>query len=111
MTIEIVARFPVDDAELSALHARAFGNDPARVEPWARHLVLAGAAAWLLAVLPAWITGRFPRMEHHKSRLQLTLPLGLSLLYYGAARAALGRLRAQPRFQLVALSAVVVTLV
>jgi ribosomal protein S18 acetylase RimI-like enzyme len=38
VTIEIVSRFPVDDAELSALHARAFGIDPPRLQPWARRL-------------------------------------------------------------------------
>ncbi len=38
MPISYVSGFAVDDAELSALHARAFGGDPARVEPWARRL-------------------------------------------------------------------------
>jgi GNAT superfamily N-acetyltransferase len=38
MTIELVVRFTVDDGELSALHARAFGGDPARTVPWARRL-------------------------------------------------------------------------
>ncbi|MEV6495007.1 GNAT family N-acetyltransferase [Actinoplanes sp. NPDC051633] len=38
MTIELVVRFAVDDVELSALHARAFGGDPAVVAPWARRL-------------------------------------------------------------------------
>jgi len=38
MTIEIVARFAVDDGRLSALHARAFGGDPAVVRPWAQRL-------------------------------------------------------------------------
>ncbi len=37
MPPEIIARFPVDDAELSALHARAFG-DPQPVRPWAARL-------------------------------------------------------------------------
>jgi ribosomal protein S18 acetylase RimI-like enzyme len=36
--IRYVTRFPVDDAELSALHARAFGGDPAVVQPWAQRL-------------------------------------------------------------------------
>ena len=38
MTVELVPRFPVDDAELSALHARAFGSDPASITPWATRL-------------------------------------------------------------------------
>lgn len=38
MTIRLVSRFPVDDAQLSALHARAFGGDPADVRPWAQRL-------------------------------------------------------------------------
>ncbi|MBU2665113.1 GNAT family N-acetyltransferase [Actinoplanes bogorensis] len=38
MTITVVTRFPVDDAELSRLHARAFGGDPRLVTPWADRL-------------------------------------------------------------------------
>ena len=38
MTLDLVSRFAVDDAELSALHARAFGSAPAVVQPWARRL-------------------------------------------------------------------------
>ena len=38
MTNELVSRFPVDDRELSALHARAFGGDPGAVRPWAARL-------------------------------------------------------------------------
>jgi GNAT superfamily N-acetyltransferase len=38
MTPALVVRFPVDDAALSALHARAFGGDPSRVTPWAARL-------------------------------------------------------------------------
>ncbi|MBM2615977.1 GNAT family N-acetyltransferase [Actinoplanes sp. LDG1-06] len=38
MTITLVTRFPVDDATLSTLHARAFGGDPAVVTPWAARL-------------------------------------------------------------------------
>jgi predicted N-acetyltransferase YhbS len=38
MPIELRSRFPVDDAEVSALHARAFGGDPAEVVPWAARL-------------------------------------------------------------------------
>ncbi|WP_097327263.1 GNAT family N-acetyltransferase [Paractinoplanes atraurantiacus] len=37
MTIELIHRFPVDDHELSALHARAFGG-PDLVQPWAQRL-------------------------------------------------------------------------
>jgi ribosomal protein S18 acetylase RimI-like enzyme len=36
--ITLIRRFPVDDAELSALHAQAFGGDPAELTPWARRL-------------------------------------------------------------------------
>ncbi|WP_250008832.1 GNAT family N-acetyltransferase [Actinoplanes sp. M2I2] len=38
MTATLVTRFAVDDRELSALHARAFGGDPTRVVPWAQRL-------------------------------------------------------------------------
>ncbi|MEV4351214.1 GNAT family N-acetyltransferase [Actinoplanes sp. NPDC049596] len=38
MTTELISRFPVDDRELSALHALAFGSDPAPVQPWAERL-------------------------------------------------------------------------
>lgn len=38
VSVELVVRFPVDDAALSALHARAFGGDPAAVGPWASRL-------------------------------------------------------------------------
>jgi ribosomal protein S18 acetylase RimI-like enzyme len=36
--IDMMSRFPVDDAEVSALHARAFGGDPETVTPWAERL-------------------------------------------------------------------------
>jgi ribosomal protein S18 acetylase RimI-like enzyme len=36
--MRLVSRFPVDDAELSALHARAFGNPPGEVTPWRARL-------------------------------------------------------------------------
>jgi predicted N-acetyltransferase YhbS len=36
--IELRSRFPVDDASVSALHARAFGGDPGSVTPWAERL-------------------------------------------------------------------------
>ncbi|GIF04947.1 GNAT family N-acetyltransferase [Actinoplanes siamensis] len=38
MAFALAPRFTVDDRELSALHARAFGGDPAVVRPWARRL-------------------------------------------------------------------------
>jgi predicted N-acetyltransferase YhbS len=38
MPIEMTSRFRVDDDEVSALHARAFGTDPAAVTPWAERL-------------------------------------------------------------------------
>ena len=38
MAIELIPRFPVDDRALSALHARAFGTDPAEIRPWAERL-------------------------------------------------------------------------
>jgi GNAT superfamily N-acetyltransferase len=38
VTIQFVPRFPVDDQQLSALHARAFGGNPAQVQPWSQRL-------------------------------------------------------------------------
>ena len=38
MTIAFVSRFVVDDRELSALHARAFGGNPSDVQPWSARL-------------------------------------------------------------------------
>ena len=38
MTIKIVSRFPVDDAEVSDLHARAFEEPAGRPVPWAARL-------------------------------------------------------------------------
>ena len=42
MSVELQVRFPVDDAELSALHHRAFGPDQpetdAAIRPWAERL-------------------------------------------------------------------------
>jgi GNAT superfamily N-acetyltransferase len=38
MPVEVVTRFAVDDAELSALHTLAFGLDGERVTPWAQRL-------------------------------------------------------------------------
>ncbi len=46
MAVEIVVRFPVDDPELSALHARAFGARPGDVRPWADRL-LRHALTWM----------------------------------------------------------------
>lgn len=37
MAVELVSRFPVDDAELDALHARAFGGPPGGA-PWGERL-------------------------------------------------------------------------
>ena len=37
MTVQLRARCPVDDAELSALHAAAFGGAP-HLQPWAERL-------------------------------------------------------------------------
>jgi GNAT superfamily N-acetyltransferase len=34
----LIVKFAVDDAELSALHARAFGGAPDAVQPWAARL-------------------------------------------------------------------------
>ena len=36
--LTVRVRFPVDDAELSALHARAFGSPAGQVVPWAARL-------------------------------------------------------------------------
>jgi len=38
MPVEIISRFAIDDVEVSALHARAFGGDPTIVTPWAERL-------------------------------------------------------------------------
>ncbi|WP_433788523.1 GNAT family N-acetyltransferase [Actinoplanes sp. CA-252034] len=38
MPVSLVIRFPVDDRELSALHAEAFGADPSIVRPWSERL-------------------------------------------------------------------------
>jgi GNAT superfamily N-acetyltransferase len=38
MTITYATRFDVDDRELSALHGRAFGTDPAVVRGWTERL-------------------------------------------------------------------------
>jgi hypothetical protein len=42
MTVELKARFPIDDDELTALHHRAFGQDRpetgAAIRPWADRL-------------------------------------------------------------------------
>ncbi|GIM94861.1 GNAT family N-acetyltransferase [Paractinoplanes toevensis] len=46
MTIRIEVRFTVDDRQLSGLHARAFGGDPAEVRPWSRQLARS-ALTWV----------------------------------------------------------------
>ncbi|MEU4238300.1 GNAT family N-acetyltransferase [Actinoplanes sp. NPDC026619] len=56
MTIELVPRFPVDDRELSALHARAFGADPGTVQPWAARLDR-HALTWIGAFEAGRLTG------------------------------------------------------
>jgi len=38
VSIEFVSRFAVDDRQLSILHARAFGRNPAEVQPWSQRL-------------------------------------------------------------------------
>ncbi len=38
MPFSLVPRFTVDDGQVSALHARAFGGDPSLVAPWAERL-------------------------------------------------------------------------
>jgi len=38
VTITLTERFPVDDAELTRLHATAFGRPPGPVTPWAQRL-------------------------------------------------------------------------
>lgn len=47
-TIAFRSGDPVDDAELSALHARAFGNEPGAVVPWGERLT-AHSLAWVCA--------------------------------------------------------------
>jgi ribosomal protein S18 acetylase RimI-like enzyme len=56
VTIEIRTRFAVDDRELSALHALAFGDDPASVRPWARRLER-HALTWVGAVDAGTLVG------------------------------------------------------
>ena len=56
VTIQLVPRFPVDDRLLSALHARAFGADPAVVRPWAQRLER-HALTWIGAFDGATLVG------------------------------------------------------
>jgi ribosomal protein S18 acetylase RimI-like enzyme len=35
---QLVSRFPVNDLQLSALHARAFGSEVGQITPWAERL-------------------------------------------------------------------------
>ncbi|WP_250034884.1 GNAT family N-acetyltransferase [Paractinoplanes maris] len=56
MTATLIARFPVDDRQLSALHARAFGGDPSVVTPWARRLER-HALTWIGAFEAGRLTG------------------------------------------------------
>jgi GNAT superfamily N-acetyltransferase len=52
----LVTRFPVDDRELSALHAHAFGTDPAVVRPWSQRLER-HALTWIGAFDDGRLTG------------------------------------------------------
>ncbi|WP_255657250.1 GNAT family N-acetyltransferase [Actinoplanes sp. L3-i22] len=54
--VNLLSRFPVDDQELSALHARAFGGDPARVQPWSQRLQR-HALTWIGAFDGGRLTG------------------------------------------------------
>jgi ribosomal protein S18 acetylase RimI-like enzyme len=56
MTPTYVTRFTVDDRQLSALHARAFGTDPDDVQPWARQLDR-HALTWIGAFEGEQLTG------------------------------------------------------
>jgi GNAT superfamily N-acetyltransferase len=56
MTITLVPRFAVDDVALSALHARAFGEDPDTVTPWSRRLA-EHALTWVGAFDGERLTG------------------------------------------------------
>jgi GNAT superfamily N-acetyltransferase len=56
MTPNLVIRFPVDDVQLSALHARAFGEDPHAVRPWRRQLEQ-HALTWIGAFAGEQLTG------------------------------------------------------
>ena len=56
MTVDLVVRFPVDDVVLSALHARAFGGDPAAVTPWSARLTR-HALTWIGAFAGGALTG------------------------------------------------------
>ncbi len=56
MSPNLVARFPVDDVQLSTLHARAFGGDPRPVRPWARQLER-HALTWIGAFAGEQLTG------------------------------------------------------
>jgi GNAT superfamily N-acetyltransferase len=55
MPEEIISRFAVDDAALSALHARAFGG-PEQVRPWAARLQR-HALTWLGAFASGHLIG------------------------------------------------------
>jgi GNAT superfamily N-acetyltransferase len=53
---EVAVRFPVDDAVLSDLHARAFGGDPTAVHPWAARLAR-HALTWVGAFTEGELVG------------------------------------------------------
>ncbi len=52
----LVVRFPVDDRELTDLHARAFGNSPDGPEPWAERLARHGVS-WVGAFVGDRLVG------------------------------------------------------
>jgi GNAT superfamily N-acetyltransferase len=52
----LLSRFPVDDQELSTLHARAFGGDPTQVQPWSQRLQR-HALTWIGAFDAGRLTG------------------------------------------------------
>lgn len=56
MAVDLRIRFPVDDAALTSLHARAFGNTPGAVEPWAARLAR-HSIAWVGAFDESTLVG------------------------------------------------------
>jgi ribosomal protein S18 acetylase RimI-like enzyme len=56
MDPNLVTRFPVDDAQLSALHTRAFGETPYAIRPWKRQLER-HALTWIGAFAGEQLTG------------------------------------------------------
>ena len=56
MDLEVRVRFPVDDAALTTLHARAFGQAPGLDDPWAERLSRYGVS-WVGAFDGAELVG------------------------------------------------------